>query len=209
MKGLLAKKIGMTNFFDENGDSIAVTVVETGPCYVTKIKTVEKDWYNAVQIGFLPKKKKHTTKPLLNHFNKANLEPLKIVKEFKYDNYKELNLGDVIKADIFSTGEKVNVSGISKGKGFAGVVKRYKFKGGPKSHGQSNRLRAPGSLGQSSYPSRVYKGLKMGGRMGNSKVTVKNLEILKVDTDKNLIFINGNVPGPNNGILEVVKRWFL
>ena len=117
-----------------------------------------------------------------------------------------MNLGDVIKADIFSTGEKVNVSGISKGKGFAGVVKRYKFKGGPKSHGQSNRLRAPGSLGQSSYPSRVYKGLKMGGRMGNSKVTVKNLEILKVDTDKNLIFINGNVPGPNNGILEVVKR---
>lgn len=206
MKGLLAKKIGVTNFFDQMGDSVAITVVEAGPCYVTQIKTIEKDGYNAVQIGFLPKKKKHTTKPLLNHFTKANLEPLRILKEFKYDNYKELNLGDVLKADIFSAGEKVNVYGISKGKGFAGVVKRYKFKGGPKSHGQSNRLRAPGSLGQSSYPSRVYKGLKMPGRMGNSRVTVKNLEILKVETDKNLIFIKGGVPGPNNGILEIVKR---
>lgn len=206
MKGLLAKKIGVTNFFDQKGDSVAITVVEAGPCYVTQIKTIEKDGYNAVQIGFLPKKKKHTTKPLLNHFTKANLEPLRILKEFKYDNYKELNLGDVLKADIFSAGEKVNVYGISKGKGFAGVVKRYKFKGGPKSHGQSNRLRAPGSLGQSSYPSRVYKGLKMPGRMGNSGVTVKNLEILKVETDKNLIFIKGGVPGPNNGILEIVKR---
>lgn len=206
MKGLLAKKIGVTNFFDQNGDSVAITVVEAGPCYVTQIKTIEKDGYNAVQIGFLPKKKKHTTKPLLNHFTKADLEPLKVLKEFKYDNYKELNLGDVLKADIFSAGEKVNVSGISKGKGFAGVVKRHKFKGGPKSHGQSDRVRAPGSLGQSSFPSRVYKGLKMAGRMGNSEVTIKNLEILKVETDKNLIFIKGGVPGPNKGILEIVKR---
>ncbi len=206
MKGLLAKKIGVTNFFDQNGDSVAITVVEAGPCYVTQIKTIEKDGYNAVQIGFLPKKKKHTTKPLLNHFTKADLEPLKVLKEFKYDNYKELNLGDVLKADIFSVGEKVNVSGISKGKGFAGVVKRHKFKGGPKSHGQSDRVRAPGSLGQSSFPSRVYKGLKMAGRMGNSGVTIKNLEILKVETDKNLIFIKGGVPGPNKGILEIVKR---
>lgn len=206
MKGLLAKKIGVTNFFDQNGDSVAVTVVEAGPCYVTQIKTIEKDGYNAVQIGFLPKKKKHTTKPLLNHFTKADLEPLRVLKEFKYDNYKELNLGDVLKAAIFSAGEKVNVSGISKGKGFAGVVKRHKFKGGPKSHGQSDRLRAPGSLGQSSFPSRVYKGLKMPGRMGNSGVTIKNLEILKVETDKNLIFIKGGVPGPNKGILEIVKR---
>ena len=185
---------------------MAVTVVEAGPCYVTQIKTIEKDGYNAVQIGFLPKKKKHTTKPLLNHFTKADLEPLRVLKEFKYDNYKELNLGDVLKADIFSAGEKVNVSGISKGKGFAGVVKRHKFKGGPKSHGQSDRLRAPGSLGQSSFPSRVYKGLKMPGRMGNSEVTVKNLEILKIKTDENLIFIKGGVPGPNNGVLEIVKR---
>jgi len=206
MKGLLAKKIGVTNFFDQNGDSVAITVVEAGPCYVTQIKTIEKDGYNAVQIGFLPKKKKHTTKPLLNHFTKADLEPLKVLKEFKYDNYKELNLGDVLKADIFSAGEKVNVSGISKGKGFAGVVKRHKFKGGPKSHGQSDRLRAPWSLGQSSFTSRVYKGLKMSGRMGNSEVTVKNLEILKIKTDENLIFIKGGVPGPNNGVLEIVKR---
>jgi len=206
MKGLLAKKIGVTNFFDQNGDSVAATVVEAGPCYVTQIKTIEKDGYNAVQIGFLPKKKKHTTKPLLNHFTKADLEPLRVLKEFKYDNYKELNPGDVLKADVFSAGEKVNVSGISKGKGFAGVVKRYKFKGGPKTHGQSDRLRAPGSLGQSSFPSRVYKGLKMAGRMGNSGVTVKYLEILKVEIDKNLIFIKGGVPGPNNGILEIVKR---
>ena len=206
MKGILAKKIGMTNFFDKEGDSVAVTVVEAGPCYVTQIKTTEKDGYNSVQIGFLPKKKKQVTKPLLNHFTKINIEPLRILREFKYDNFKELNPGDVIRADIFATGENVNVTGISKGRGFAGVVKRHKFRGGPKTHGQSDRHRAPGSIGQSSSPSRVYKGVRMAGRMGNSRFTVKNLQIFNVDAEKNLLFIKGGVPGPNNGILEIVKK---
>jgi large subunit ribosomal protein L3 len=206
MKGILAKKIGMTNFFDKEGDSVAVTVVEAGPCYVTQIKTTEKDGYNSVQIGFLPKKKKQVTKPLLNHFTKINIEPLRILREFKYDNFKELNPGDVIRADIFAVGEKVNVTGISKGRGFAGVVKRHKFRGGPKTHGQSDRHRAPGSIGQSSSPSRVYKGVRMAGRMGNSRFTVKNLQIFNVDAEKNLLFIKGGVPGPNNGILEIVKK---
>jgi large subunit ribosomal protein L3 len=206
MKGILAKKIGMTNFFDKEGDSVAVTVVEAGPCYVTQIKTTEKDGYNSVQIGFLPKKKKQVTKPLLNHFTKINIEPLRILREFKYDNFKELNPGDVIRADIFAVGENVNVTGISKGRGFAGVVKRHKFRGGPKTHGQSDRHRAPGSIGQSSSPSRVYKGVRMAGRMGNSRFTVKNLKIFNVDAEKNLLFIKGGVPGPNNGILEIVKK---
>ncbi len=206
MKGILAKKIGMTNFFDKEGDSVAVTVVEAGPCYVTQIKTTEKDGYNSVQIGFLPKKKKQVTKPLLNHFTKINIEPLRILREFKYDNFKELNLGDVIRADIFAVGENVNVTGISKGRGFAGVVKRHKFRGGPKTHGQSDRHRAPGSIGQSSSPSRVFKGVRMAGRMGNSRFTVKNLKIFNVDAEKNLLFIKGGVPGPNNGILEIVKK---
>jgi len=206
MKGILAKKIGMTNFFDKEGDSVAVTVVEAGPCYVTQIKTTEKDGYNSVQIGFLPKKKKQVTKPLLNHFTKINIEPLRILREFKYDNFKELNPGDVIRADIFAVGENVNVTGISKGRGFAGVVKRHKFRGGPKTHGQSDRHRAPGSIGQSSSPSRVFKGVRMAGRMGNSRFTVKNLQIFNVDAEKNLLFIKGGVPGPNNGILEIVKK---
>lgn len=206
MKGILAKKIGMTNFFDKEGDSVAVTVVEAGPCYVTQIKTIKKEGYNSVQIGFLPKKKKHVTKPLLNHFTKIKLEPLRILREFKYDNFEELNLGDVIGANIFTPGENVKVTGISKGRGFAGVVKRHKFKGGPKTHGQSDRHRAPGSLGQSSYPSRVYKGLRMAGRMGDSRVTVRNLQIFSVDSEKNLLFIKGSVPGPNNGILEIIKK---
>ena len=206
MKGLLAKKIGMINFFDGMGFSVPVTVIEAGPCYITQIRTIENDGYNAVQIGFSPKKKKRTTKPLLNHFAKANVEPLKMLKEFKFDNYKDLKLGDSLKVDIFSTGEKVSVTGLSKGRGFAGVMKRHNFSGGQQTHGQSDRLRAPGSIGQSSSPSRVIKGIKMPGRMGNRRVTVKNLEIMKVDAEKNLVYIKGGVPGSNNGLLEIVKK---
>ncbi len=206
MKGLLAKKIGITNFFDEMGFSVPVTVIEAGPCYITQIKTIENDGYDAVQVGFSTKKKKRTTKPLLNHFAKANVEPLKMLKEFKFDNYKDLKLGDSLKVDIFSVGEKVSVTGLSKGRGFAGVMKRHNFSGGQQTHGQSDRLRAPGSIGQSSSPSRVIKGMKMPGRMGNKRVTVKNLEIMKVNVEKNLIYIKGGVPGPNNGLLEIVKK---
>lgn len=206
MNGILAQKIGMASIFDERGDSVPVTVMTAGPCYVTQIKKEETDGYSAVQIGFLPKKKKHTVKPLEKHFEKANVEPLRFLREFKCKDMESLKLGDEIKADMFSVGERVNVFGLSKGKGFAGVMKRHGFSGGPKSHGQSDRLRAPGSIGQSASPSRVMKGVKMPGRMGGKRVIVKNLEIVKIDVEKNLIYIKGAVPGPNKGVLEVVKK---
>lgn len=206
MKGLLAKKVGMINYFTNDGNSIPITVIEAGPCYITQIKTAKNDGYDALQIGFLQKKKKHTVKSLMGHYSKAGVEPLKVLAEFAFDKQNEFKLGDIIKADIFKVGEKVKVTGISKGRGFAGVVKRHKFKGGPKTHGQSDRLRAPGSLGQSSYPSRVYKGMKMAGRMGNVITTVKNLEIIKVEPEKNYIFLKGGIPGHNNGILRIIKK---
>ncbi len=206
MIGLLAKKIGMTNLFDKVGFSVPVTVIEAGPCYITQMKIVSRDGYDAVQIGFLSKKEKKTTKPLLNHFARAKVKPLRKLKEFKFDDHPKYNPGDVLRADTFLAGEKVNVTGVSKGRGFAGVMKRHGFSGGQQTHGQSDRLRAPGSIGQSSSPSRVLKGMKMPGRMGNSRVTVKNLEIMKVDIDKNLIFIKGSIPGANNGILEITKK---
>ena len=206
MKALLAKKIGMINIFDETGLSVPVTVIEAGPCYITQIKTVDKDGYSAVQVGFLPKKEKKTTKPLLNHFAKAKIKPLRKLKEFKLDDNKKYNLGDILGADIFSAGEKISVTGFSKGRGFAGVMKRHGFSGAQRTHGQSDRLRAPGSIGQSSSPSRVLKGMKMPGRMGNSRVTIKNLKIIKVNVEKNLIYVMGGVPGANNGILEIIKK---
>lgn len=206
MNGLLAKKIGMTNIFDESGNSVPVTIVAAGPCYVTQIKTTDTDGYSSVQIGFLPKKKKHTGKPLQKHFEKANVEPQRILREFECEDMESLKPGDVIKADIFTIGERVQVSGLSKGKGFAGVMRRHGFSGGQQTHGQSDRLRAPGSIGQSSYPSRVIKGIKMAGRMGGKRVSVKNIEVIKIDTEKNLLFLKGAVPGPNKGVIEVTKK---
>lgn len=206
MSGIIGRKIGMTRIFDSQGRDVPVTVIEAGPCVVTQIKTKETDGYDAVQVGFEDKNEKHTTKPELGHFKKAGIESKRIVREFRgFVNADSLKLGDFIKVDLFSAGELVKVTGWSKGKGFQGVVKRHGFRGGPKTHGQSDRLRAPGSLGQSSYPSRVFKGLKMAGRMGNEKVTIKNKRIIKVDADKNILMIEGGVPGANSGLVIIRK----
>ncbi len=205
MAGLLGKKIGMTRIFDQDGNTIPVTVLEVGPCFVTQIKTVEKDGYEAVQIGFDEKKPKNLNKSIAGHLNKAGVKPLRRLREFQNFTHTELKVGDEIKADLFKPGELVKVTGTSKGRGFAGVVKRHHFRGGPVSHGQSDRLRAPGSLGQSSYPSRVYKGLRMAGQMGNKKNSVLNLRIVKVDPDQNLLFVKGAIPGARNSYVEIYQ----
>ncbi|MDZ7315567.1 MAG: 50S ribosomal protein L3 [candidate division KSB1 bacterium] len=206
MRGIIGKKLGMTRIFDKAGNATAATVIEAGPCYVTQIKTVETDGYNAVQFGFDEKREKSANKPEKGHAAKAGLKPFKILREFRdFESPEPLQLGQSIKADIFKEGEKVKVTGTSKGKGFAGVVKRHHFGGGPKTHGQSDRLRAPGSLGQSSFPSRVFKGLRMAGRMGGDTVTVRNLEILKVDAENNIIVVKGAVPGAANGYVLIRK----
>ena len=203
MSGLLGKKIGMTRIFDEVGNTIPVTVLEAGPCYVTQIKTEEKDGYSAVQLGFGEKKEKNVTNPVLGHLKKAGTKPLRKIKEFSSFLDKELKPGDEVKVDIFSPGDRVKITGISKGRGFTGVMKRHNFSGGPVSHGQSDRLRAPGSLGQSSYPSRVHKGLTMAGRMGNKQVSLPSVTVVKVDPEKNLLFVKGGVPGARNSYVEI------
>jgi large subunit ribosomal protein L3 len=203
MSAILGKKIGMTRIFDNEGNVIPVTVIEAGPCYVTQVKIEKIDGYDAVQLGFGTKKEKNVSKPLLGHLKKASVQPTQKLKEFEPFKDRELKIGDVVKADVFKPGEVVKVTGISKGRGFAGVVKRHHFSGGPVTHGESDRLRAPGSLGQSSDPSRVYKGLRMAGQLGNKKVSVKNLTIVMVDAEKNLLFIEGAVPGARNSFVEI------
>ena len=206
MVGLIGRKVGMTRIFDEKGQHVPVTVIEVGPCYVTQIKTVDKDRCTAVQLGFREKKESRVTKPLLGHFKKANVKPTYILQEFReFGDWENLKLGDEIKVDIFSAGDVVKVTGRSKGRGFAGVVKRYRFAGGPKTHGQGDRLRAPGSVGQSSYPSHVFKGIHMAGRMGGKRVTVSNLEVVKVYSEQNLLLVKGAVPGAINGYVRIVK----
>jgi large subunit ribosomal protein L3 len=206
MSGLLGKKIGMTSIYDAAGKNIPVTVIEAGPCVVTQIRTKEKDGYEAVQLAFGDKKEKHTTKAMKGHFGKANASPKRYVSEFtRFEQRKQF--GDVLSVDVFMEGEFVDVVGISKGKGFQGVVKRHGFSGvGDATHGQHNRLRAPGSLGASSYPSRVMKGVRMAGQMGNHRVKVINLQIVKIIPEKNLILVKGAVPGPVNGFLKI-ERW--
>jgi len=207
MSSLIGKKLGMTRLFDETGKNVVVTIVEAGPCYVTEIKSKEEHGYDAVQLGFSEKREKVTTKPLRGHFKRAGVKPQGILKEFRtFDSDATFTLGDEIKVDIFSVGDTVTVTGISKGKGFAGGVKRHGFGGGPKSHGQSDRHRAPGSIGQSSYPSRVYKGIKMAGRMGGKAVTVRNLQVVKVDNERNLLFVKGAIPGHIKGYVFVKKQ---
>jgi large subunit ribosomal protein L3 len=205
MSGLLGKKIRMTQIFDENGKSIPVTVINAGPCYVSQVKTLEKDGYQAVQIGFVELKDKKTTKPQVGHFKKANLKPLKYLQEFDMPFDKELKVGDELKADMFVEGETVKISGYSKGRGFQGVMKRHGFSGANKTHGQSDRWRAPGSLGQSSYPSRVFKGMKMAGKMGNARVSRPTVKIIRIDAERNLIFVKGSVPGAPDALLEIRK----
>lgn len=207
MIGLLGKKIGMTRMFSEDGIDIPVTIIEAGPCLVSQIKTDKKDGYSAIQLGFGEKKESRVSKPLLGHFAKSNIKPMYHLREFRdFKIEKKLNPGDEVRVDLFSPGDMIFVTGISKGHGFQGVVKRHGFHGGPKTHGQSDRLRAPGSIGQSSYPSRVRKGLKMAGRMGNDRVTVKNLIVVQIKPEQNLIYIRGAVPGAVNSIVEIKKN---
>jgi len=205
MSGLIGKKIGMTSLFDDEGKNLACTVVQAGPCIVTQIKNEDKDGYNSVQLGFFDKKETRINKAETGHYKKAKTDPKRKVVEFKgFDS--ELNLGDVIYVDHFTEGEYVDVSGISKGKGFQGVVKRHGFAGvGQSTHGQHNRLRAPGSIGAASYPARVFKGMRMAGQMGNSKVTVQNLKVLKVIPEKNLLVLKGAVPGHKNSFIVIRK----
>ncbi len=204
MKGIIGKKLGMITIFGEDGKSLPVTLVEAGPCKVVQVKTPERDGYDALQLGFEPVKEKRVNKPLLGHFRGVGVAPYRVLREFR--NWGEdMKVGTEIKADIFSPGDTVDVVGISKGKGFTGVVKRYGFKGGPKTHGQSDRHRAPGSIGASSSPSRVFKGTKMAGRVGGRRVTVRNSVLVKIDPGRNLLAIKGPLPGPPQGYLIVRK----
>ena len=205
MSGLIGKKIGMTSLYDDNGKNIPCTVLEVGPCMVTQVRTKEVDGYEAVQLGFDDKAEKQVVKAEAGHFKKANVSPKKKLVEFQ--NFEqELNLGDTITVDHFEEGDFVDVSGTSKGKGFQGVVKRHGFGGvGQATHGQHNRLRAPGSIGAASYPARVFKGMRMAGQMGNSKVKVLNLKVVKVVPEKNLLVVKGCVPGHKNAYVIVQK----
>ena len=208
MSGLLGKKIGMTSIYDEGGKLVPVTVIEAGPCVVTQVRTKEKDGYDAIQLAFDEKKEKNTSKAMKGHFAKANTTPKKLVKEFsRFEQGHRKQMGDTLTVDVFMEGEFVDVSGVSKGKGFQGVVKRHHFNGvGQQTHGQHNRLRKPGSIGACAYPSRVFKGLRMGGYMGARNVKVTNLQIVQIVPEKNLIVVKGAVPGHNNGYLKI-ERW--
>lgn len=208
MSGIIGKKIGMTSIYDEAGKNIPCTVIEAGPCVVTQVKTRENDGYEAIQLAFEDKKEKHTTAALKGHFAKAGVNPKKIVKEFtRFEAGHQKKFGDMLTVDIFEEGEFIDVVGFAKGKGFQGVVKRHGFSGvNDASHGQHNRMRAPGSIGASSYPSRVFKGMRMAGRTGGNRVKLINLQILKIIPEKNLILVKGAVPGPN-GSFVIVERW--
>ena len=208
MSGIIGKKIGMTSIYDKNGMNIPCTVIEAGPCVVTQVKIKENDGYDAIQIAFDDRKDKHTTKALKGHFAKAGVSPKKIVAEFtRFEAGHEKKFGDVLKADVFIEGEFIDIVGISKGKGFQGVVKRYNFRGvNDATHGQHNRLRAPGSIGASSWPSRVFKGMRMAGHMGQKSVKMINLKVIKIIPEKNILVIKGSVPGPNGSYVKL-ERW--
>ena len=204
-KGIIGKKIGMTQIFDEAGKFIPVTVVEAGPCVVVQKKTVENDGYSAVQLGFGDISAKRVNKPLQGHFKKADVALKRTLKEFKFDDIDALNVGDIVKADTFAEGDIVDVSGTSKGKGFAGTIKRHNFSRLKESHGTGPVHRHAGSMGACSSPSRIFKGKGMPGQLGNEKVTIQNLEIVKIDAENNLIAIKGAIPGPKNGTVTVVN----
>ena len=206
MSGIIGKKIGMTSLFDASGKNLPCTVIEAGPCVVTQVKTKDVDGYSSVQLSYDEAKEKNTSKAMMGHFKKAGTTPKRILVEFgRFVNRH--NLGDTVTVNEFAEGEFVDVVGTSKGKGFQGVVKRYNFKGvNDATHGQHNRLRAPGSIGASSYPSRVFKGMRMAGRMGGGRVKMINLEVLKVVEDKNLLIVKGSIAGPN-GSYVIVERW--
>ena len=202
-KGIIGKKIGMTQIFDENGKVVPVTVVEAGPCVVSQKKTVENDGYAAVQIGFGDLKAHKVKKPMAGHFAKANVAPKRTLREFRFDDLDAYNVGDLVKADVFAAGDKVDVTGTSKGKGYAGVIKRWNFQRLKESHGSGPVARHGGSIGSCSDPSRVYPGKKMAGHLGSERVTVQNLQVVKVDAENNLIAIKGAIPGPNGGTVVI------
>ena len=205
MKSIIGKKIGMTSVFDATGRQTAVTIIEAGPCVVTQKKTVETDGYNALQIAFGDKKPKHANKSEVNHFAKAQTAPKKVIREIR-DSELDKNLGETITVDIFAEGDDVEVVGTTKGRGFQGVVKRHGFSGvGEATHGQHDRQRAPGSIGNSSDASRVFKGMRMGGRMGQDRVKVKGLKVVKIFAEKNYILVSGSVPGHNGSIVLIQK----
>jgi large subunit ribosomal protein L3 len=208
MSGIIGKKIGMTSVYDENGKNIPCTLIEAGPCVVTQVRTKETDGYESIQMAYGELKDKHTNKAMKGHFAKAGVSPKKIVKEFtRFESGHQKKFGDILTVDIFVEGEYIDVIGTSKGKGFQGVVRRHNFGGvNDATHGQHNRGRAPGSIGASSYPSRVFKGMRMAGRMGNERVKQINLKIVKIIPEKNLIIVKGAVPGAN-GSYVIVERW--
>ncbi len=207
MPGLLGKKLGMSSIFNSEGDQIPVTVIQAGPCKIVSVKTKEKDGYDALQLGFGNKKEKNINKPILGQFKKNNITPTAKLKEFNFPDVSGFKIGDEVKADLFSEGEIIKVRGTSKGKGFQGVIKRHGFSGvGGTSHGQSDRERAPGSIGASSYPSRVFKGQRMAGRTGHSNVMMRNLKVIKILADQNVILVKGSVPGAINSIVELIKK---
>lgn len=208
MSGLIGKKIGMTSIYDASGKNLPCTVIEAGPCVVTQVRTIENDKYEAIQLAYDEKKEKNTTNPLKGHFKKAGTTPKRIMMEFtRFEIENRKKFGETLDVTIFSEGEYIDVSGTSKGKGFQGVVKRHGFRGvGDATHGQHDRLRAPGSMGASSYPSRVFKGMRMGGQTGNRKVKMINLQVLKIIPEKNILVVKGSVPGSNGSYLKI-ERW--
>ena len=203
---LIGRKVGMTRIFDKLGSDFPVTIIEAGPCSITQVKSVEKDGISSVQIGFIDKSKRHTKKTEKGHFEKVGVPVKKFVKEFALDKLEDVEPGQQVTADIFETGDFVSVSGVSKGKGFAGHMKRHNFSGGRRSHGKNSVMRKAGSVGAGSDPSRIWPGSRMAGRMGNAQVSVKNLEVARVEKDNNLIFIKGAVPGARNGIVYLSKQ---
>ncbi|MFH1213272.1 MAG: 50S ribosomal protein L3 [Candidatus Neomarinimicrobiota bacterium] len=206
MIGIIGKKIGMSQIFKENGEIIPVTVIAAGPCKVVQVKTQENDGYTSIQLGFEEGKERLMNKPDLGRFKKANLSPLKHLIEIRDFDTKFCQVGETVTVSVFNPGDSIKVTGTSKGKGFQGVVRRHNFKGGPKTHGQSDRLRAPGSIGASAYPSHVIKGVRMAGRLGGKRCTVNNLTIVKIDPENNLLYIKGAVPGSKNGVVTIRRQ---
>ena len=207
MSGIIGRKMGMSSVYNNDGNIVPVTVIQAGPCQVVTIKTAEKDGYQALQLGFGSRKEKNISKPVLGQYKKNNLTPSYILKEFKFPEIANYKIGDEIRVDFFKEGEKIKIRSKSKGKGFQGVMRRHGFSGvGGTTHGQSDRLRAPGSIGSSSYPSRVFKGQRMAGRMGYENVTISNLSVVKILPEQNLILVKGAVPGSINTIVELIKK---
>ena len=205
IQGILGRKLGMTRLFDETGAATATTVVEVGPCFVTQVRTIERDGYEAVQLGFGQVRPKKLTKPQRGHLTN-DVPPVRELREVPASDVTEIEVGERVDVGILAPGERVDVTGVSKGKGFAGVVKRHNFRGGPKTHGQSDRWRAPGSVGAGTTPGRVFKGTRMAGHMGDDRVTVKNLQVIQVDPDRNLVALRGAIPGPRGGLIMIKKK---